>query len=146
MIDTPIFVRTSAASTSLAGSIVINNAQLTNVGIAVGVLNGETVLEGSTGSLTIDSWGQGNVYSGTSTTGIFTQGDIVSATKPSSLLDSAGRIVGKMHPQYADYAVDQFVSVKSKGAKGDGVTDDTATLQAIFDAVSRLRTSLSKPY
>ncbi|KAJ3932252.1 MAG: exo-beta-1,3-glucanase [Lentinula lateritia] len=136
VIDTPIFVRTSAASTSLAGSIVINNAQLTNVGIAVGVLNGETVLEGSTGSLTIDSWGQGNVYSGTSTTGIFTQGDIVSATKPSSLLDSAGRIVGKMHPQYADYAVDQFVSVKSKGAKGDGVTDDTATLQAIFDAYS----------
>ncbi|KAJ3863893.1 glycoside hydrolase family 55 protein [Lentinula novae-zelandiae] len=136
VIDTPIFVRTSAASTSLAGSIVINNAQLTNVGVAVGVLNGETVLEGSTGSLTIDSWGQGNVYSGTSTTGIFTQGDIVSATKPSSLLDSAGRIVGKMHPQYADYAVDQFVSVKSKGAKGDGVTDDTATLQAIFDAYS----------
>ncbi|KAJ3811026.1 exo-beta-1,3-glucanase [Lentinula aff. lateritia] len=136
VIDTPIFVRTSAASTSLAGSIVINNAQLTNVGIAVGVLNGETVLEGSTGSLTIDSWGQGNVYSGTSTTGTFTQGDIVSATKPSSLLDSAGRIVGKMHPQYADYAVDQFVSVKSKGAKGDGATDDTATLQAIFDAYS----------
>ncbi|KAJ3878853.1 exo-beta-1,3-glucanase [Lentinula edodes] len=136
VIDTPIFVRTSAASTSLAGSIVINNAQLTNVGIAVGVLDGETVLEGSTGSLTIDSWGQGNVYSGTSTTGTFTQGDIVSATKPSSLLDSAGRIVGKMHPQYADYAVDQFVSVKSKGAKGDGATDDTATLQAIFDAYS----------
>ncbi|KAJ3923316.1 exo-beta-1,3-glucanase [Lentinula edodes] len=136
VIDTPIFVRTSAASTSLAGSIVINNAQLTNVGIAVGVLDGEMVLEGSTGSLTIDSWGQGNVYSGTSTTGTFTQGEIVSATKPSSLLDSAGRIVGKMHPQYADYAVDQFVSVKSKGAKGDGATDDTATLQAIFDAYS----------
>ncbi|KAH7869703.1 exo-beta-1,3-glucanase [Lentinula edodes] len=136
VIDTPIFVRTSAASTSLAGSIVINNAQLTNVGIAVGVLDGETVLEGSTGSLTIDSWGQGNVYFGTSTTGTFTQGEIVSATKPSSLLDSAGRIVGKMHPQYADYAVDQFVSVKSKGAKGDGATDDTATLQAIFDAYS----------
>ncbi|KAJ3796108.1 exo-beta-1,3-glucanase [Lentinula aff. detonsa] len=136
VINTPIFVRTSEASTSLAGSIVINNAQLTNVSIAVGVLNGETVLQGSTGSLTIDSWGQGNVYSGTSTTGTFTQGDIVSASKPSSLLDSAGRLVGKMHPQYADYAVDQFISVKSNGAKGDGTTDDTAALQAVFDAYS----------
>ncbi|KAJ4488491.1 exo-beta-1,3-glucanase [Lentinula aciculospora] len=136
VIDTPIFVRTSEASTSLAGSIVINNAQLTNVSIAVGVLNGETVLEGSTASLTIDSWGQGNVYTGTSMTGTFTQGDIVSATKSSSLLDSAGHIVGKMHPQYADYAVDQFVSVKSNGAKGDGTTDDTAALQTIFDTFS----------
>ncbi|KAF9068658.1 exo-beta-1,3-glucanase [Rhodocollybia butyracea] len=135
VINTPIFVRTSEASTSLAGSIVINNVKLNNVPIAVGVLDGPTVLEGSTGSLTIDSWGQGNVYSGTNTAGTFTQGTIASATKPSSLLDSTGRIVGRMHPQYADYAVSQFVSVKSNGAKGDGSTDDTAALQAIFNEV-----------
>lgn len=140
VIDTPIFVRTSNPSTSLAGSIVINSAQLTNVPIAVGVLDGATVLEGSTGSMTIDSWGQGNVYSGTNSAGTFTQGNIASATKPSSLLDSTGRIVGRMHPQYADYAVDQFVSVKSNGAKGDGSTDDTAALQAVFNQVCSLIT------
>jgi len=100
----------------------------------VGIVGGATVLAG--GTTTITSWGQGNVYTGTNTAGKFTQGSIVSATKPSSLLDSTGRIVGRGHPQYADYAVSQIVSVKSNGAKGDGSTDDTAALQAIFNKFS----------
>ena len=58
--------------------------------------------------------------------------------KAASLLDSAGRIFGKTHPQYADYAPDQFVSVKSQGAKGDGRTDDTAAIQAVFNKVGRV--------
>ncbi|EMD38344.1 glycoside hydrolase family 55 protein [Gelatoporia subvermispora B] len=132
--NTPIFVRSSVASSSLAGSLVLNNIQLTNVPTAVGVVGGQTVLAG--GTTTIDSWGQGNVYSGTSATGQFVQANIPAPTKSASLLDSAGRIFGRMHPQYEDYAVSQFVSVKSNGAKGDGKTDDTASLQAIFNQFS----------
>ncbi|KAJ3863894.1 exo-beta-1,3-glucanase [Lentinula novae-zelandiae] len=129
--NTPIFVRTSQPSNGkLAGSIVINNAQLTNVPTAVGVVGGATVLAG--GTTTIASFGQGNVYKGTNGASTFTQGSITAANKASSLLDSAGHIFGKMHPQYANYAVSQFVSVKDNGAKGDGHTDDTAALNAIF--------------
>ncbi|KAJ3811027.1 exo-beta-1,3-glucanase [Lentinula aff. lateritia] len=129
--NTPIFVRTSQPSNGkLAGSIVINNAQLTNVPTAVGVVGGATVLAG--GTTTIASFGQGNVYKGTNGASTFTQGSIPAANKASSLLDSAGHIFGKMHPQYANYAVSQFVSVKDNGAKGDGHTDDTAALNAIF--------------
>ncbi|KAG6855418.1 hypothetical protein H0H87_003139, partial [Tephrocybe sp. NHM501043] len=128
--NTPIFIRNSQPSNGrLAGSLVINNAKLNNVSIAVGV-GGTTVLAG--GTKTITSWGQGNVFKGTNTGATFTQGDIANPYKPSSLLDSSGKIFGKMHPQYASYAVSEFVSVKENGAKGDGRTDDTATLKAIF--------------
>ncbi|THG98774.1 hypothetical protein EW026_g3453 [Hermanssonia centrifuga] len=129
--NTPIFVRSSIPSNGhLQGSIVLNNIKLTNVPIAVGVKNGATVLAG--GSMTIDSWAQGNVFKGTNSAGTFTQGNIASIPKAPAVLDSAGRIFGKSHPQYADYSPSDFVSVRSHGAKGDGHTDDTAALQAIF--------------
>lgn len=130
--DTPIFIRTSTASNGkLGGSLVLNNIKLNNVPIAVGVNGGATVLAG--GTITITSWGQGNVFSGTSGTATFTQGNIVAANKPSSLLYTSGRIFGKSHPQYINYAVSQFISVKSQGATGDGHTDDTAAIQNVLN-------------
>lgn len=133
MINTSIFIRNSKPSSSLAGSLVLNNIKLQNVPTAVGVANGTVVLAG--GTITIESWGQGNIYSGTSSSSKFVQSDIPSPIKPSTLLDGSGRIFGRSHPQYENFAVDQFVSVKSQGAKGDGKTDDTAVLQAVFDKV-----------
>ncbi|KAK0225091.1 exo-beta-1,3-glucanase [Armillaria nabsnona] len=129
--NTPIFVRTSTPSSSLAGSIVLNNVQLNNVPTAVGVVGGAVVLAG--GTMKINSWGQGNVYTGTNPTGQFVRNNIVSAAKPASLLDGSGFIFGKTRPQYADYATSQIVSVKDHGAVGDGKTDDTAALTSIFN-------------
>ncbi|KAF7295343.1 hypothetical protein MIND_01073700 [Mycena indigotica] len=130
--NTPIFVRTSTASGGrLSGSLVLNNVKLTNVPTAVGVAGGAVVLAG--GTTTIASWGQGNVYTGTSSSGRFVQASISTASKPASLLDSSGKIFGRGRPQYENYAVSQFVSVKDQGARGDGVTDDTAALKSIFD-------------
>lgn len=148
--NTPIFVRTSKPSSSFAGSLVLNNIKLNNVPTAVGVVGGAVVLSG--GTTTIANWVQGNVFKGTSAAGTFTKGSIAAPTKAASLLDSSGRIFGKTHPQYASYAVEQFVSVKDNGAKGiflyripysascsrllgDGRTDDTAAIKAIFDKV-----------
>ncbi|KAF9262846.1 exo-beta-1,3-glucanase [Marasmius fiardii PR-910] len=130
--NTPVFIQNSKSSNgSLAGSLVLNNVKLDNVPIAVGVLNGPAVLPG--GSMTIESWGQGNVYSGSDGTPRFLQDTIPAPHKPSVLLDDSGHIFGKTRPQYESYALSQIINVKDHGAKGDGRTDDTAALQAIFD-------------
>lgn len=132
--NTPIFLRTSQASNGqLAGSLVLNNIKLNNVSTAVGVIGGAVVLNG--GTTTIDTWAQGNVYTGTNPTGKFVQGSVPSPSKPGVLLDSAGRIFGKSHPQYENFATNQFVSIRSLGAVGDGTTDDT---QAIKNALAQV--------
>ncbi|TFY80464.1 hypothetical protein EWM64_g3546 [Hericium alpestre] len=126
--NTPIFVRTSAASNGqLFGSLVLNNIKLDNVPTGV-VTGGMTVLNG--GTTTINTWVQGNVYTGTNSAGKFTQATIANIPKANVLLDGSGKVFGRGRPTYADYAVSQIVSVKSEDAKGDGNTDDTAALQA----------------
>ncbi|KAJ7184275.1 exo-beta-1,3-glucanase [Mycena filopes] len=78
------------------------------------------------------NWQFGNVYMGNNPKGTFTQGSVAAPPKPSSLLDSAGHIFGKMHPQYADHHVHDFVSVRDHGATGDGKTDDTYAINEIL--------------
>ena len=135
--NTPIFIRTSQSTrNSLAGSILIDNAKLLNVPTAVAEANGFVVLRG--GDKTIVHWAQGNIYSGKRTAGYFTQGGLSPPHKPHSLLDGGGKVVGRSRPQYEDYTVDQFVSVKAHGAMGDGVTDDTKALKEVFDKVRPL--------
>ncbi|KAI0082027.1 exo-beta-1,3-glucanase [Panus rudis PR-1116 ss-1] len=130
--NTPLFIRLSNPSNgALHGSLVLNNIKLNNVAqAAVAVNGGATLLNG--GSYTIDTWAQGNIYSGTNPAKSFVQGNIGSIQKPGAILDGSGRIFGKMHPQYADYAVDQFISVKSQGAKGDGHNDDTQAIKNVI--------------
>ncbi|EIW85435.1 glycoside hydrolase family 55 protein [Coniophora puteana RWD-64-598 SS2] len=130
--NTPVFFQSTEPSdgTEATGSIVLNNIHLDNVPVAVGVVNGTTVLEG--GTTTIESWGQGNAYAGTDPNATFAQGNIYSAYKDPGLLDTNGMIFSKGHPQYADYAVDQIMSVRSQGAVGDGETDDTDAINAVF--------------
>lgn len=134
--NTPTFIRTSQSTrTSLAGSILIDNAMLTNVQNAVAEAGGFVVLRG--GDRTIVQWAQGNVYGGHMTArGHFVQGDLTPPHKPRSLLDEGGRIVGRSRPQYEEYAVDQFVSVKTHGARGDGVTDDTNAIKNVLEKAS----------
>jgi len=132
--DTPIFYRSSRPSTNLQGSIVLNNIKLTNVRSVVAVLNGETILPGSEGETTVNTWIQGNVYVGRGSRG-YHKGGTWPIPKDQSLLEG-GRMFGRGRPTYADYDISQIVSVKDEGAKGDGRADDTVALQAVFDKVS----------
>ncbi|KAI0093571.1 beta-1,3-glucanase [Irpex rosettiformis] len=143
--NTPIFIQNTNPTSSLAGSLVLNNIHLTNVPIAVHTLSDNgTVLPGTsspTTPLTIASWAQGNVYKGTSGKSEFVKGKIPNPRKSEELLDHTsgtrkGRLFGRGHPQYEECDVDEFVSVKSEGAKGDGRSDDTQILQGLFDKYS----------
>ncbi|KAJ7273182.1 exo-beta-1,3-glucanase, partial [Mycena rebaudengoi] len=127
--DTPIFVRSGSPNNgTLTTSLVLSNIQLSNVPTAVASAEGTMILSGGD-DMTIDSWVQGNIFAGTNSSGVYTQGQIPSPHKPAVLLDSVGRIFGKPHPQYANYHVSQFVSVRDEGATGDGKTDDTEAIK-----------------
>ena len=91
--------------------------------------SGATILPG--GTLTIQSWGQGNKYSPNGPEKF--QGPITSASRPQGLLDG-GKYYSKSKPQYENLSSGDFVSARDAGATGDGSTDDT---KAVQDAINR---------
>ncbi len=135
--NTPIGVLTaySTSSSVTNGTLVIDNVDMTNnVPVAISDSSSKaTILAGNT---KISAWAQGNVPgSGSAGSSKAIRGSQTAVQKSASLLDSTGKIFARSRPQYETIPVSNFVSVKAKGAKGDGKTDDTAALQAIFDSV-----------
>jgi hypothetical protein len=117
MTNVPIGVLTGTTSTSqnkTSGSLILDNVVTSNVPIIVKGSSGSTLLAGSTGSKTIASWGQGSLYSSTSGTGAFNQNTLAAPTKSSALLASNGKFFERPRPQYENYPVSSFVSVKGK--------------------------------
>lgn len=132
--NTPIGVSTAYATTEGAtnGTLVIDNVDFSqNCPVAVSnAANKATVLGGNA---KVSLWMQGRGYAGPNA-GSVGQGTHTAATKPASLLNSAGNVFTRSKPQYEGVAASSFKSVKAAGAKGDGVTDDTAAIQALFNS------------
>jgi glucan 1,3-beta-glucosidase len=114
--NTPTGVLTGTTSTSqtkTSGSLILDNVQVHNVPVVVKGSSGNTILAGTTGSTTVKSWGQGSLYTSTSGTGSFNQNTLPTApTKGANLLASNGNFFERPRPQYENYAVSDFVSVK----------------------------------
>ncbi|KAL3964968.1 hypothetical protein ACCO45_001972 [Purpureocillium lilacinum] len=114
------------------GTLILDNVDMTS-NVPVAVKNGGTGQTILNGNSLVASWVQGRSYKGT--TGTAGQGTRTPVTKPAALTDDSGKIVTKSKPQYGDVPASKFISVKDKGAKGDGKTDDTAAFQAVFDNI-----------
>ena len=152
---TPVGIVTAFSTTNnvpaTGGTLVLDNVDFTGCSTAVQDNSGKAVLVG--GSI-VASWAQGRTYTtgadpsagkedATCTAGAApaassanVQGPLTAPSKPASLLDASGAIFQKSRPQYESVPASSFVSVKSKGAKGDGETDDTAAIQAVFNAAT----------
>lgn len=135
--NTPVGIVSAWSSSgntpATGGSLALENLALTNVPVAIQGPSG-TVLSGSSGAVTITSWGNGNRYTPSGPQSF--QGTINPYARPASLL-SGGKYYTRSKPQYETLAASSFVSARSSGAKGDGSTDDTAALQnAINSAAS----------
>ncbi len=116
------------------GTLILDNVDMT-AGVGAAIKNSGTQAVILPGGQKIASYVQGRLYGTTvGTSGKAVQGvQTAEAAKPASLLAADGRVFTRSKPQYEDVPLSSFVSVKSAGAKGDGVTDDTAAIQAVFD-------------
>jgi glucan 1,3-beta-glucosidase len=133
--NTPIGVLTARGSNPnppSGDSLIIENVKLNNVPKAVVLSTTNAVLlTGTTGTTTIAGWAQGHSY--TSTSGPTNlQGAITPNIRPASLVTN-GAYYTRSKPQYQNLAASQFVSARYSGAAGDGVTDDTAAVQATIN-------------
>ena len=136
--NTPIGIitaYTSSSSPATAGSMILENVVLTNVPTAVQLTGGTTILSGTTGTMTISGWGEGHEYVNGGGPNQF-EGPFAANSRPGSLLSGSNYYV-QSKPQYNSLPVSSFQSVRSSGAAGNGVQDDTYALQqAINDATS----------
>ena len=138
---------TSGNNPTTGNTLVIDNCDFTGSTDAVVSYTGATILAG--GSV-VSSWAQGNAYttgddgsaSGTtcasaaaSASSTMIQGSLNAPTKPATLMDGS-KIFERSKPQYENVPSSSFVSVKSAGAKGDGVSDDTAALQSAMNSLT----------
>ncbi|KAJ8060718.1 hypothetical protein OCU04_011023 [Sclerotinia nivalis] len=113
-----------------AGNLILDNIRLTNVPVAIQESE-NTVLAGKrNGSMIISGWGEGSEYDPNGPTPF--EGPIVSFPRSESL-SPGGKFYARSKPQYEGYPLSKFVSVRTAGAAGDGVTDDTMALNAVFE-------------
>jgi len=102
----------------------------------------QTIKIGTTTTLTGSvkpgtAWIRGNTYAANSTTAAHASGQLVPVSRPATLVDpTTGSYPALPPPTYADVALSSFINVKTVAAHpvaGDGVTDDTAAIQAILN-------------
>jgi glucan 1,3-beta-glucosidase len=127
--NTPVGVNTSFSGNSVpstGGTLILDTVDFTGCEKAVQNAAGDTLLSGNQ---KVATWAQGNALAAGMPKAVRVQGEVSGAPqKPASLLGNNGWFE-RSKPQYENVDLSKFVSLKAKGAVGDGKTDDTKAIQ-----------------
>ncbi|KAK3321756.1 glycoside hydrolase family 55 protein [Apodospora peruviana] len=146
--NTSTLLKAAALSSgSVTGSLVLENLIVDSSVPSTVKVGTTTVLTGSVEPGA--AWIRGNVYSPDSTTPKLSNGQQITTSRPKALVNITGFYHTVTPPTYAEYDLAQIVNVKDVTGypvAGDGVADDTASLQAILTAAAAKNQVVYFPY
>ncbi|KAJ0168006.1 Glucan 1,3-beta-glucosidase [Colletotrichum tanaceti] len=126
-----------------AGTLVLENVAFSNVGAALMGPKNNTIIQGSRKSILNQGFAMGHVYTPAGPTdytgseaSYFPVYPALLASSSSPISANGTRYYERSRPHYEGVSASCFISARSFGAKGDGVTDDTAALNNLFNYVT----------
>jgi glucan 1,3-beta-glucosidase len=147
-VDIGVLTTFSSNSTpASAGTFLLDNVNFVNTPIAVQLSPSNATL--LAGNQKVASWAQGRVYTayessyedhnltcyGPAATYDRVQQSVEPAPISTSLLNPDGSVFTRSRPQYEGVPVQNFVSIKTFGCTGDGVTDETVCVQNFLNSI-----------
>lgn len=100
----------------------------------------------------LDSWGYGVLTNTTSGRSFFSSGARLPLMKRNDSMvgdsyhNMAPSLFTRRRPRYSDVLASAIMNVKALGAKGDGVTDDTAAINSILTGAANTSSVVYFPY
>ncbi|KAK3337737.1 pectate lyase superfamily protein-domain-containing protein [Cercophora scortea] len=142
-VNTAIITSRNPGNTSGVGSLVVENIKYTNVPTVIQDSDGQPLLLGDPSGTVYDrGYARGNLYA--------PYGPQVFEGRNSEYFNQPANLklgleyYSRSKPQYESFPASSFLSARTHGAVGDGITDDTAALNSLFQTVAAAASSTNQ--